>query len=323
MKRKRTVLAGGLFAAVVVVLGLGCQEPTQVTLELSLDKKARCAEIAAGTAISVGVEPLDTEARVASGFVTARTTTCDEATGSIGTLVVTPTDPGRASVIVVVGYGGKDPTSCKPPRYEGCIVARRRFAFVEHARLRMPIAIDPDCADVPCDAFSTCSKGICFDSETACSGGDCGRPGELPDGGFDEGGAVIPDAGPLPDDDSGTLDGGDGGPLTDGAVDGGDGGPKDGGIDGGDGGLQPVNAAYCPTGSMGPLYCPKTPGGMAEPCEGGKVCCSSVGGPLCIGMANCGSEMQYCCGQSHCGSGICPLIPGNNASPASTCAGGI
>ena len=131
-----------------------------MTLELSLDRKARCQEIGSGTAITVGVEPTDTETRIATGFVTARTTQCDDDTGRIGTLVVTPGESGsRASVVVVAGYKGKDSATCMPPLYEGCIVARRRFAFSEHTRLRMPIVIDPDCAGVPCDAFSTCSNG--------------------------------------------------------------------------------------------------------------------------------------------------------------------
>ncbi|MDF2692857.1 MAG: repeat domain protein [Labilithrix sp.] len=195
MKLGRVVLAWGLVGAIACALAQGCQDPTQVTLALSLDKKARCEEINAGTAITVGVEPADTENRVATGFVTARTNACDDSTGQIGTLVVTPRDDGsRASLVVVVGYKGNDPTRCKPPLYQGCIVARRRFAFAEHTRLTMPIVIDPDCADVPCDAFSTCSKGVCFNSDTTCAGGACERPGVLDDGGVDEAGQVIPDA---------------------------------------------------------------------------------------------------------------------------------
>ncbi|MBN9161652.1 MAG: hypothetical protein J0I07_11870, partial [Myxococcales bacterium] len=184
MKLRRTVLAFSLVGCAILALAQGCQDPTQVTLELSLDKKARCQEIGSGTAITVGVEPADTETRLATGFVTARTSQCDDPTGRIGTLVVTPGESSsRASVVVVAGYKGKDPATCMPPLYEGCIVARRRFAFSEHTRLRMPIVIDPDCAGVPCDAFSTCSNGLCFDSETRCSGSDCETPGVLEAGG--------------------------------------------------------------------------------------------------------------------------------------------
>ncbi|MDF2692012.1 MAG: repeat domain protein [Labilithrix sp.] len=210
MRFGQVLLSFGLLTGAVMALGQGCQEPTQVTIELALDKKAQCREIATGTAITVGVEPSDTEARVESGFVTARTTDCDAVSGQIGTLVVTPTDPGRAAIVVVVGYNGNDPTGCKPPLYQGCIVARRRFAFAEHTRLRMPITIDPDCADVPCDAFSTCNRGMCFDSESSCTGDDCERPGELPDGAVDEASTVIPDASGFdtgPGDDSGNDSG--------------------------------------------------------------------------------------------------------------------
>ncbi|OJY16384.1 MAG: hypothetical protein BGO98_30340 [Myxococcales bacterium 68-20] len=194
MKLRRTVLAFSLVGCAILALAQGCQDPTQVTLELSLDKKARCQEIGSGTAITVGVEPADTETRLATGFVTARTSQCDDPTGRIGTLVVTPGESSsRASVVVVAGYKGKDPATCMPPLYEGCIVARRRFAFSEHTRLRMPIVIDPDCAGVPCDAFSTCSNGLCFDSETRCSGSDCETPGVLEDGGVDEASRVEPE----------------------------------------------------------------------------------------------------------------------------------
>ena len=263
MKLGRALVVFLFSAATIVATAQGCQDPTQVTLELSLDKKATCAEIAAGTAITVGVEPSDTERRVESGFVTARTTDCDSETNQIGTLVVTPSDPGRASVIVVVGYKNNDPTTCKPPNYDGCIVARRRFAFAEHTRLRMPITIDPDCAGVPCDAFSTCNKGRCYDSETACSGSTCEKPGELEDGGVDEAGVVEPDA-----------SGFDSGPIDD------DGGPVDSGEPVPDGG----NGTFCTASND--LVC----NGIS--CGGGLTCCGQKPGGC---SATCGPAEQRCC----------------------------
>lgn len=245
--------------------GPGCQDPTQVTLDLSLDKKAKCEEITVGgTAITVGVEPRATEEEVTSGFVSAKTNACDGATNKIGTLIITPSDSGKAAVIVVVGYKGKDPTTCRSPLYEGCIVARRRFVFAEHTRLRMPINIDPDCANVPCDAFSTCNRGTCVSSETKCSDSECETPGTLPDGGLDEGSIVL-DANPAPPDAPASTDGG----LEDGS--GGD----------GDAGL---NGSSC-NGTN--LLCGNTGG----TCIGPSSCCSGVCGP----QNSCAPNTQLCC----------------------------
>ena len=113
----------------MLTLAGGCQEPTQVTLEIALDRRARCDEIPSGVAIAVGVDPTRTESHVAEGFLHARTTSCDFGTGHIGTLVVTPNEEGRGAVVVVAGYKNNDPASCKPPSYTGCIVARRCLGF--------------------------------------------------------------------------------------------------------------------------------------------------------------------------------------------------
>lgn len=199
MRAARTM--AGFFAAGALVLMMtpGCQEPTQVTVDVRL-VDARCDEIH-GTAITVGVEPMDTEERIKSRFPTGQTSDCDPATRRIGTLVVTPSDEERAAIVVVAAYGARhDPTECQPPDYAGCIVARRRFSFSKHRRLTMPITIDPECANVPCDAFSTCRKGRCFDSEIApCDGADCegSEPGSLKDGGVDLDAAVVSDGGPV------------------------------------------------------------------------------------------------------------------------------
>lgn len=198
------MLAAATFAAAAIALVPGCQEPTQVTVDVRL-VTAQCSEIH-GTAITVGVEPADTEERIRSRFPTAQTSDCDPATRRIGTLVVTPSDAERASIVVVAAYGARrDPTECQPPDYAGCIVARRRFSFSKHRRLTMPVTIDPECANVPCDAFSTCRKGRCFDAEIApCDGADCAQnePGATPDGGTDLDAAVISDGGPIVDNAS-------------------------------------------------------------------------------------------------------------------------
>jgi hypothetical protein len=199
MRGARPLLALSACAGIALILSPGCQDPTQVTVDIRL-ATARCDEIH-GTAITVGVDPADTEERIRSRFPTGQTTDCDPATSRIGTLVVTPSDEDRASVVVVAAYGVEhDPTACQPPSYANCVVARRRFSFAKHRRLTLPITIDPTCVNVPCDAFSTCRRGACFSSEIdPCEGDACsdGEPGSLPDGGTDLDAAVPSDGGPI------------------------------------------------------------------------------------------------------------------------------
>lgn len=194
MRAARFFAAISLTAGIVAVVA--CQEPTQVTIEVRL-ATATCVEIH-GTAINVGVNPSDTEEKVKSKFPNAQTTDCDGATNRIGTLVITPSDEERGSVIVVASYGKQnDPTECQPPDYTDCIVARRQFTFTKHRRLSLPITIDPTCVNVPCDAFSTCRKGSCFasDAEPCDDGESCLEPGETASGGTDKDAAVDPDTG--------------------------------------------------------------------------------------------------------------------------------
>ena len=298
MGRLRILLVASLLVAFGLVLGSGCRDATQVTLDISLAKHALCTETN-GTAITVGVDPASTEDRVAHEYVTATTSSCDPATREIGTLVLTPSGSGRASVIVVVAYDKVAPASCKPPLFKGCIVARRQFSFTDHRHLQMPISIDPDCRDVPCDAFSTCRSGKCFSSETACNGDTCTEPGDPGDGGTAVDGQVIPDTG-MPVDgspDDGSLDG----PGTDGPP-GLDGSLNDGG--GGTDGTVPEAGGVFPPGvwcnMSGELVCP-------DPftCIDATSCCGPTNGSTAMcrgGTGTCvaGTEQQYCCPNTVC-----------------------
>jgi hypothetical protein len=316
----------------VLALAPGCRDATQATIDISLTKLAHCTETN-GTAITVGVDPAGTEDRVAHEFVTATTSACDPATGEIGTLVLTPSS-GHASVIVVVAYDKVSPASCKPPLYKGCIVARRQFSFTDHKAIMMPISIDPDCKDVPCDAFSTCRTGKCFSADVACTGDNCLQPGDPGDGGTAVDGEVIPDTGmPLEGSvDSSTDGAGDGSMSTDGGE-----GGSDAATDAGDGGTVVPGGVYCDM--TGQLVCP-------DPftCIGASSCCgpSSGGTADCrMGAATCTpvTEQQYCCpGTTTCPAGqSClmimkadagvpvKLVPGLNqmmpagSTPASVC----
>jgi hypothetical protein len=207
--------------------------------------------------------------------VTTTTSSCNDVTHEIGTLVVTPGDDGRASVVVVVSYDKTVlPSACKPPLFKGCIVARRQFSFADHKGLRMPITIDPTCKDVPCDALSTCRTGTCFPSETPCAGDACVEPGDPGDGGTAEGG-------------------------TDAALDGSASGDGDV-ADSSDGGMSGGTDLSCTNGHV---FC------ATSVCSGpGQVCCESAGGgPTCLAAAACAAATkQYCCSSTDCPTGtIC------------------
>jgi hypothetical protein len=303
-----TSLTAGFLAIVA------CQEPTQVTIDVRL-ATAKCSEIH-GTAINVGVFPSDTEEKVKSKFPNAQTTDCDDATGRIGTLVVTPSDEARASIIVITSYGNRrDPTECQPPMYTDCIVARRQFTFVAHRRLSLPITIDPTCVNVPCDAFSTCRKGFCFSSEApACEGGgDCLEPGETADGGTDPANAVDGSSPDVVTDGPGAPgDGGDSGPTVidsgDGATSDGDSGPVAGGIS---------------CDANGRIVCAPLGSGCAI--DGTKACCSSTAPPttMCV-TTNAGScpashpDARWCCSDLDCGAGE-KCTPGAATMPRQCC----
>jgi hypothetical protein len=321
-------------SAAVGLLGLalapGCRDATQVTVDISLTKRASCTETN-GTAITVGTEPAMTQQRVADEFVTATTNACTEATHEIGTLVVTPGGNGRGSVIVVVAYDKTIvPSSCKPPLFKGCIVARRQFTFNDHQHVRLPITIDPDCKDVPCDAFSTCRTGKCFSSDVSCTDDSCLEPGDPGDGGTSLDGQVIPDTGVDSPVEGGGLDGGGlDGAGNDATLDAPiDGPPTDGAI--GTDGSTPGGVACM----GGVLQCPAP----ATPCNGTlQSCCGpTVGGPATCnaGVSTCGLGMKkYCCSDldcvmpQTCFQGVAgPLPPGplpppapNPLTPGGTC----
>jgi hypothetical protein len=195
MGATRFLALAGLLAMPILAVTPGCRTATEATLDIALSPKKACADVH-GTAITVGVDPEDTEQKVTSRFLTATTTECTDATHEIGTLVLTPGSEMRASVVVVTAVGTHaDPSTCAPPAYLGCIVSRRTFSFIEHTPITIPITIDPKCVSVPCDEHSTCRDGLCFSSSISCAGVTCTQPGETLDGGTDLDASVTPDAG--------------------------------------------------------------------------------------------------------------------------------
>jgi alpha-tubulin suppressor-like RCC1 family protein len=135
------------------------------------------------------------------------------ADGEVGNVVVTPGDASKESALTVrvaMGLRGKRAAECTDDGdLKGCIIARRKLAFVPHTPLKVPVVLYLACEGVKCAADTTCSYlGQCVPAQVdpaACATPDgCSLPGEPPfvpgvtaaaDAGTDETAAPFADAG--------------------------------------------------------------------------------------------------------------------------------
>jgi hypothetical protein len=296
-KAKAAVCIGTALPALAVAATHGCQEPTQVTLDIRTN--VVCGD-SKGVEIVVATTPHVAETRAAllgSGprFATATTRECNEARSpsQVGTLVVTPSDDDNQAAVVVLGSFGKTPVeACLGSSFPTqCIVARRRFAFVDHLRIALPILLDPVCAGIPCDETSTCVGAKCVSSDVRCESGTCTEPGVAPDGGL----VVVDAQGPInvtPVDDSGN-------PLGDGAPPPpNDGGGRDADAEAGssfnDGG---VLTGSCPNPTT------TCAGNPAAICNKPAICCYVGIGAQCETAENCDRTGGCCRGGNDCNMG--------------------
>ena len=172
-------LAAGALAA-----QLGCQPPTEITLELSTD--IACPGSFQG--VTVTVASRDAVETNAAGAVT---TQCDSVTGRIGSIVVVPSG-SRDDEVAIKVVAGRDmsPEDCTAdngygadaPGAKGCAVARRILRFVPHTPLELPIELRDVCVGVKCAPQDTCVNGICVsaevtDDERCAEAGACAQPG--------------------------------------------------------------------------------------------------------------------------------------------------
>jgi hypothetical protein len=262
-----------------------CRTATQATIVLTTS--AKCSEIG-GIAVTVRDAPQNAEQSVRVHFVSAATQSC-AGNGDLGSIAVVPNGSESAAVVAVAGYGGKRADACTPPEYKSCIVARRAFRFLEHTNVTIPINLDPDCVDVPCDAFTTCRKGKCVDSAIECDeSGSCAGP-SVPSPGRE-------DSGP---------------PITDGAADGASDAllPNDAGtadavtrdadaqVGTGRGSCaQPANVQCRGSGAFD--------GGASPSCTAEQFCCSAPGNATCVEpTGGCPFILVCCSDQSDCGAG--------------------
>jgi hypothetical protein len=195
--RWRTVFVLG--SLVLTFIAIACQDPTQVMIDVRTDVSYRPGLV---TSFTVGATPAEVE----TAELTTESSDPWGADGRIGSLAVVPrssSDNGRISVKVVMGIR-RAARDCKPPQYEGCIVARRALYYVPSQLLRLPIALYANCESVACDQESTCNAlGQCVSAEVdlrSCTErGDCALIAET----SPEAGMVMPDASRPPLTDGG------------------------------------------------------------------------------------------------------------------------
>lgn len=269
-------LASGIVATSVHA----CKEPTQVTVDIRT-LGFKCAELKKIT-IVVAKEPEAAETKWE--FPQAEVEKC-AGDFEVGTLVVTPSGNAGA-VMVLASYTD---AKCIGPKYEGCIVARRRFSFIENVPLRVPITLEASCKDVPCNALSSCRSGVCVTSETDCSSdGTCEAISEP---------VIAPDGGTVAPPLDATIDA----PVNDTGIP-----PTDSGTD------APIVADSGPDVLVGPSFpdsgnnCPASAAGPDCFDMPGLVCCAQGQAFLCIQDGGCtGGPAFPCTGREHCGAGFC------------------
>jgi len=280
-------------AVALVAQAPGCRTATQVTLDI--ETNVVCADMR-GVDIVIAPDSHEAEHRAAldvpgTRFATATTTDCAEgaAPRQVGTLVVTP-GGGNGAVVVVAAFGSASTSDCMAPKFApGCIVSRRRFGFVDHQAVTLPIVLDPICAGIPCNENSTCVGKKCVDSQVDCTSGTCGDPGQRSDdGGLVEVDAFSPldaasgvDASEAGGADASSDDASDGS-ISDGAV---HDAPVEGSTDAGNGGSCPPGGTTCAAPSAVTCFAlPATP----------NMCCYASSPPTCGAPGSC-AGISGCC----------------------------
>lgn len=206
---KRTFALLALFTglgAIGIALVSACQEPSQLTLELTTD--VPCADrvtsaIVVGTLAQTAESLSARPPAVQTGACTQR----KPEDAFIGSLVVVPSgdDDGEVAIKVVAGIGIQ-PDQCEGPTDKRCITARRVRRFLSHTKVVLPITLNDACRGVPCGVEETCSRGKCISVRCEDTGTcdptprDAGvtdalsdldaRDAASPEGGPDAGGAL-------------------------------------------------------------------------------------------------------------------------------------
>ncbi|MBI2388415.1 MAG: hypothetical protein HYV09_02250 [Deltaproteobacteria bacterium] len=170
-----------LLAAVSVSLSMtvtGCRTPTAITVHVLSDvpcDKQRGVIVAAGA-------PEEYESLPPAGR-SSRCSPLGNGLYDLGTLVVVPRKDREARIGIRAVLGARrDAEACSSAdQWAGCIVARRLLHYLPNDELTVDILLRQDCADVACDARTTCVDRTCGGAQIdpgACLSG-CGE-GALP-----------------------------------------------------------------------------------------------------------------------------------------------
>jgi hypothetical protein len=171
-----------------VLLICACQDPTQITLEITTDVPCTGQ---LETSIAVGLLG-EIETKPFSGS----TNHCDPATGRIGSLVAVPSDELSAKVAfrIVTTIGAHPPECTGDKASDDCIISRRALGYLEHTNLLVPIVQRENCRGKPCEFDTTCVAGDCvsaqIDSALCSDAAGCGEEDLPNDGGGGAGGAA-------------------------------------------------------------------------------------------------------------------------------------
>ena len=194
---RRTFARAVLFGGAALLLGEACLSPTYV--RMTLFTNTVCAEAAGpdGTSlvdavVYVASDPTRLDQNEAAGTYVAKVDCRDipalrQANSSERALVLTPGASDVGYIRVVAGTQTRNATSstrtaaptCKPNAGDACIRATRKFKYVKHASITLPIVIDAACAGVRCPSDFTCDNGNCVSADCDRGQVECG-PGRVP-----------------------------------------------------------------------------------------------------------------------------------------------
>jgi hypothetical protein len=173
----------------LLTLLCACQEPTQITVEVSTD--IDCG-LGIDTGINVGaLGDVD-------GKPPGSTKSACESSGRIGSLVAVPAGSGPEEVgFRIVTSVGVPLSACETPTEgDSCIVSRCALGYLEQKKLLVPVVQRDACIGVPCDETTTCVRGDCVDAAIdpqLCTGREgCGEEQPGTGGGAGAGGAGCP-----------------------------------------------------------------------------------------------------------------------------------
>jgi alpha-tubulin suppressor-like RCC1 family protein len=174
MEFGRPAVIGAAWAAISLLsLPSACRAPTQI--KVLVRSNLSCAE-ASDVAINVGSAPRAVEDTLSKGYNTlALASTCDDRSGTadFGSVYLAP-GQDTGAIVLRGTLKGQSPARCtKESGFANCIVARRRFSYVDHTTLTMTITLERACLNVPCAADSTCQGGRCVSSVVECSANAC------------------------------------------------------------------------------------------------------------------------------------------------------